>query len=329
MFLFKEVFKETIWGGDRILRMKEQQPTSHSIGESWEISGIPGHETLVSEGPEKGKSLKELAGKYGAELLGRHVMERFGTEFPLLVKFIDAHDDLSIQVHPDDELARARGHAFGKTEMWYVMDVLPNSRLLVGFNRHLTLDEYDQAVNDGSIARLMRTYDVKSGDVFFLPPGRVHAIGSGVLLAEIQQSSDITYRIFDYGRTDKEGKARELHTELAKPAIDFDCADNDRTRYSTLPDGTAQLAKCNYFKTKLLTVENTMEIPIAIHDSFSIILCMEGEVDIEQHDGILPSTATLRKGHSLLLPANATSAEITPHCNSKLLQTWIPSFKGQ
>ena len=327
MFLFKEVYKETIWGGDRILRMKDQPPTTHSIGESWEISGIPGHETLVIEGPEKGKSLKELAGKYGSDLLGRHVIERFGTEFPLLVKFIDAHDDLSIQVHPNDELARARGHAFGKTEMWYVMDVLPNSRLLVGFNRQLTPEEYDKAVSDGSIARLMQTFDVKSGDVFFLPPGRVHAIGSGVLLAEIQQSSDITYRIFDYGRTDSKGTPRELHTELAKPAIDFDSKDNGQTHYSTLPDGTAQLARCDYFKTKLLTVDSTIEIPIAIHDSFSILLCMEGAVDIVQHDGILPSAASLRKGHSLLLPANATSALITPHCNSKLLQTWIPSFK--
>ena len=318
------MYKETIWGGDLIASMKGSSPTLHHIGESWELSGVPGHETLVSEGPDKGKSLSELAAEYGSSLLGRHVYGRFGTEFPLLVKFIDAHADLSIQVHPDDRHAQSRHGCNGKTEMWYVMDSSAEGRLLVGFDHTMSAEEYDASVAHGDIASKVRSHNVKSGDVFFLPPGRIHAACAGVLLAEIQQSSDITYRIYDYGRKDQDGNPRELHHKEAREVLDFTSLRDYRTHYTPQANKPSRLATCQYFSTELLELNHPTELDVAPLDSFCILTCVDGEAEVAQRDGLHPQTTRLKKGHTLLLPANATTVVLTPLLSSKLLQVWVP-----
>ena len=324
MFRFKEVFKDTIWGGERILKMKDKPADRNTIGESWEISSLCGYETVVSEGPDQGKTLEQLSRQYKVDFLGKHVYERFGNNFPLLVKFIDANRDLSIQVHPDDKLAKERHGCNGKSELWYVMDSTDEGRLLVGFDHDMNIQDYENAVEHGDIAEKVRSHKVKKGDVFFLPSGRIHAACAGVLLAEIQQSSDITYRIYDYGRKDKHGNPRELHTEQAKAAIDFKSQSDYRTHYEVQSNDGVEIVKCDYFATKLVTADNEMEIPISTLDSFCIIICVEGKVDITQQNGISPGKETLRTGQTILLPASATSALIKPHFASKLLQVWIP-----
>lgn len=324
MFLFEEIFKDTIWGGDRIARLKGITLSRQDIGESWEISGLPGHETLVRCGPDKGKSLKDLAAEYGEDLLGSHVFERYGTDFPILVKFIDAHADLSIQVHPDDKLAQARHGCNGKTEMWYVVDAVDEGRLMVGFDHTMSATEYDKSLEKGDIADKIRSHQAKKGDVFFLPSGRIHAACTGVLLAEIQQSSDITYRIYDYGRKDNEGKLRELHTNEAREALDFTSHDDYRTHYTSNDEQPTTLAECEYFKTELLNIRHKTRLTLPSPDSFSIIICMEGEVKVSQKDGLSPGTALLKAGHTMLLPANATSVCLTPSTPSKLLQVAVP-----
>lgn len=324
MFLFEEIFKETIWGGDRILQMKELAAESHDVGESWEISALDGDLTRVLEGEDKGKSLNELSEKYGATLLGRHVYDRYGTRFPLLVKFIDAHHDLSIQVHPNDRLAMARHGCNGKTEMWYVMESGPLGKLLVGFDKDITPDEYESAVARGEIASKMRSHSVKSGDVFFLPSGRIHAICSGVLLAEIQQSSDITYRIFDYNRKDINGNPRELHTDLAKDALDYQSQADYQTHYTAQPNQAVELVACPYFTTELISIDHDLNLETGKNDSFSILLCVEGEVEVTQTDGINPGWTVLTQGHTILVAASASSVCLKPAIASKLLRVWVP-----
>lgn len=324
MFIFKEVFKETIWGGDRIAAMKEKFHLCHDVGESWELSGIEGHETLVVEGRDKGKSLKELSEEYGRLFLGNHVYDRYGTDFPLLIKFIDAHEDLSIQVHPDDVVAKRRHGCNGKAEMWYVVDATPEARLLVGFDHDMTSNEYDEAVCNGEIADNIRSHSVKKGDVFFLPPGRVHAACKGVLLAEIQQSSDITYRIYDYGRSDKDGKTRDLHTKEAREVLDFTSHNDYRTHYKYKVNESTGLVSCEYFTTDLLTVDRSVHLDVSAYDSFCIFICVEGEVAICQSEGVNPGKETLKKGHTVLLPADAGKVTITPSTSAKLLLVRVP-----
>ena len=324
MFLFEEIYKRTIWGGNLIAKLKEKVLPTNDVGESWELSGLEGHETLVCEGPDKGKNLREISEKYGEALLGHHVFERFGTEFPLLVKFIDAHKNLSIQVHPDDKMAQRLYGRNGKTELWYVVDAKTDGRLLVGFDHDMTAEDYDESMANGQIAGKVRSHNVKSGDVFFLPPGRVHAACAGVLLAEIQQSSDITYRIYDYGRKDNDGKERELHTSLAKEALNFKSNDDYRTHYSFYENKSARLAECEYFATNLLIIDQPHQIFTSIHDSFNILICVDGEITVVQTDGIHPGESILKKGHTVLVPASATSVRLIPTKTSKLLQVWVP-----
>ncbi len=324
MFLFEEVFKETIWGGDRISNLKGRFLPSSDIGESWELSSLDGHETLVSEGPAKGKSLRELSATYGASLLGIHVYNRYGTDFPLLIKFIDAHADLSIQVHPDDEMARRLHGCNGKTEMWYVVDATPEGRLLVGFDHAMTADTFSSALSGGHLASTLRSHHVKRGDVFFLPPGRVHAACTGVLLAEIQQSSDITYRLYDYGRKDRDGKERELHIPQALEALDFSSQDDYQTHYDIQANTPTNLVSCDYFSTSLLQCDTPMHIDISQLDSFCILICVEGELKVTQSGGLFPGESVLKEGHTILIPASSTSVELEPLTASKLLQVWVP-----
>ena len=218
---FAPYLKSVIWGGERIAPYKGILTDQSSIGESWELSAVPGHVSVVDRGPFAGKSLTDLIAGYKEDLVGREIYRRFGTAFPLLIKFIDARADLSVQVHPDDELAARRHHCPGKTEMWHVIETAPDAKIYVGLKDRLTPDDYERRVADNTIMDVIDAYASRPGDTFFLPAGRIHAIGAGNLLAEIQETSDITYRIYDYDRRDKDGKPRELHTAEARDAIDY------------------------------------------------------------------------------------------------------------
>ncbi len=320
LYRFDPILKSTLWGGSRIAAYKGLESDRNDIGESWELSGVAGSESVVSDGPCAGLTLSELIERRGEGLVGRRVYERFGTEFPLLVKFIDARRDLSIQVHPNDELARRRHNARGKTEMWYVIDADEGARLYSGFDRPVTPDQYERSVADESIASLLRSHEVHRGDLFFLPAGRVHSIGAGVFVAEIQQTSDITYRIYDFGRLGADGKPRELHTELAREAIDYTVLPDYRTRYTPTADGVTTLIDCPCFTTSLCTAERPMRRDIGAYDSFVVLVCLDGAGGISADGG---TPYPLRAGQTLLVPAEAKGLYIEPDPHIRLLTARI------
>lgn len=317
---FNDIFKSVIWGGDKIGRFKGITLTQESVGESWEISDVKGNVSVVKNGADAGLSLDDLIRRDGAQLLGQHVEQRFGTTFPLLIKFIDARDNLSIQVHPDDTLAQARHNSRGKTEMWYVIDAEPGAGLYSGFSRQITPDEYVRRVADDTITDVLAFHPVKKGDVFFLPAGRIHAIGKGIFIAEIQQTSDITYRIYDYNRKGADGKPRQLHTDLAKDAIDYKLYDDLKTTYTPALNQAVELVSCPYFTTSVLRIENSVTRPVAAHDSFSVYICMEGAATLTDSNG---NTLELHRGETCLIPAATTEVTLTPHDSALLLESYI------
>lgn len=319
-YLFQPILKEIIWGGTDIRPFKGMTPTQEKIGESWELSHVDGDFSVVAYGADKGKMIDELIREYGESLLGSEVMKRFGTRFPLLIKFIDARDDLSIQVHPDDALAEKRHHSFGKTEMWYVIKATPDAALYCGFSQPIDADEYVRRVEDNSIMEVLKRYDVTAGDVFFLPAGRVHAIGAGCFIAEIQQTSNITYRIYDYNRKGADGKGRELHTELAKDAIDYTFQSDYRTHYTPQPGAAVELVQCPYFTTRLLETETPMMRDYATLDSFVVYICMAGSVELRDDNG---NELTVSQGQTVLFPATTQSVTLKPAPQAKLLETYI------
>ncbi len=275
--------------------------TEESIGESWEISAVEGFETRVAEGPEKGMTLRQLIDLHRGDLVGKKVFERFGNEFPLLIKYIDAARPLSVQVHPGDELARKRHNSFGKNEMWYVMEADEDAELIIGFKRKLDESEYEGLLARNEIMKVMNAQKVRPGDTFYIPTGRVHAIGAGVLLAEIQQTSDVTYRIYDYDRVDaKTGKKRELHTEEAKSAIDYSVRDTYDTIYEENINRPNVLVHSPYFKTDLLIVEGEMKLDYSGQDSFVIYMCVEGSATLQVEGAEYP----IALGETLLIPAS-------------------------
>ena len=309
-----------LWGGDKIIPYKGIESEKKSVGESWEISGVKDNESVVAEGPDAGMKLPELIARDKAALLGVSNYERFGKEFPLLIKFIDARQDLSIQVHPNDKLAWERHQSKGKTEMWYVVDADPGSRLRSGFAKQVTPDEYEESISNNTITDLLQEYDINAGDLFFLPAGRIHSIGAGAFIAEIQQTSNITYRIYDFNRCDDNGNPRELHTELSKGAIDYTLLPDYRTYYDAQPDKETQLVSCRYFTTSLnkLTKETVMEL--AELDSFVVLICTKGNGTITDNNG---NTITVRQGESILVPATTTELKITPESELEILKSWI------
>ena len=319
-YLFQPILKEIIWGGTDIRPFKGMTPTQEKIGESWELSHVDGDFSVVTYGADKGKTIDELIREYGESLLGTGVMKRFGTRFPLLIKFIDARDDLSIQVHPDDVLAEKRHHSFGKTEMWYVIKATSDAALYCGFSQPIDADEYVRRVEDNSIMEVLKRYDVTAGDVFFLPAGRVHAIGAGCFIAEIQQTSNITYRIYDYNRKGADGKGRELHTELAKDAIDYTFQSDYRTHYTPQPGAAVELVQCPYFTTRLLETETPMMRDYATLDSFVVYICMAGSVELRDDNG---NELTVSQGQTVLFPATTQSVTLKPAPQAKLLETYI------
>lgn len=319
-FKFEPILKPVIWGGSDICRFKKIEPIQEGIGESWEISDVHGSASRISNGNLAGTSLDELLSRYGEELVGKKVYQKFRNTFPLLIKFIDARDDLSIQVHPNDTLAKERHNSFGKTEMWYVIHAAPGAYLYSGFKESITPEEYPETVKNNTFTDKLMKYDVKAGDVFYLPAGRVHAIGAGCFIAEIQQTSDITYRIYDYNRKDAAGNSRELHTELAKDAIDFKVYDSYKTAYEENINHPVKLVTSPYFTTHLLEMDHQMERNYSGIDSFVIYICMAGHCTVKDDKG---NSDTLREGESMLIPADTNSMTIVPDEFTKLLETCV------
>lgn len=317
---FKPILKKIIWGGSDISPFKGITPVQEGIGESWELSDVEGNVSVVANGPMEDKSLDQLIHTYGDALVGKKVLEQFGTTFPLLIKFIDARDNLSIQVHPDDELAKKRHNSFGKTEMWYVIKAAPDAALYSGFSQQIDANEYVKRVENNTIMEVLQRYDVKAGDVFFLPAGRVHAIGAGCFIAEIQQTSNITYRIYDYNRKDANGNGRELHTELAKDAIDYTLLPDYRTHYKEEKDKPVELVSCKYFTTNLLELDKPLSRDFTSLDSFVVYICMEGSFRLEDNKG---NELEVHQGQTVLVPADTTSVALTPTPSTKLMETYI------
>lgn len=317
---FKPILKSVIWGGSQICPFKGITPTEEGVGESWELSHVDDNFSVVAEGELANKSLDELIKEYGKELVGGKVMERFGSRFPLLIKFIDARDNLSIQVHPDDELAKVRHNSFGKTEMWYVIKADKGASLYSGFSQQIDKEEYVKLVGNNTIMDVLKKYDVSEGDVFFLPAGRVHAIGAGCFIAEIQQTSNITYRIYDYNRKDKNGNTRELHTELAKDAIDYTLYPDYRTHYKAHTNATVNLADCKYFTTNLIELDTVMVRDFEELDSFVVYICMEGSATLRDSNGY---EIRIHQGQTALIPANNKTVAIIPAPKAKFLEAYI------
>jgi mannose-6-phosphate isomerase len=318
---FKPIFKEKIWGGQKI-RTVLGKDFGHldNCGESWEISGVEGNISLVTQGPLRGLGLTDLINKYKDQLVGQSVFERFGNEFPLLIKFIDANEDLSIQVHPDDELALTLHNSFGKTEMWYVLHADAGAELISGFNQPLNKETYLDYLESGRLMEILNSETVKNDDVFFLPAGRIHTIGKGLLIAEIQQTSDVTYRIHDFDRVDKEGNKRELHNDLAKDALDYNFYEDYKTTYASNENETNTVVHCPYFHTNLLHCTEERDRDYSQIDSFLVIIGLEGELTIAFEN----TDVSLTKGETVLIPACINKISLVPDGDFKILEVHVP-----
>lgn len=319
---FEPIFKPKIWGGDKIRTVLGKDFGSASnCGESWEISGVKGDFTRVNAGPLAGKSLHELFEQYGSSLVGNRVFRDSPHEFPLLIKFLDAREDLSIQVHPNDEQAMRMHGCKGKTEMWYVLDADEGATLISGFNRDTTREAYLKALADGELMSLLNREQVEAGDVFFLPSGRIHTIGAGLLIAEIQQTSDITYRIYDFDRTDDQGNKRELHNDKAVEVLDFINRAPYKTAYTDDVNKVVQLVKAQYFETNKITFDMKVTRNFKDLDSFVIYICTGGACTLEAAG----NEVFLALGDTVLVPAEAVATiQLSPEPACQLLETYVP-----
>ena len=314
---FEPILKDKIWGGNKLKTLLNKDSDLLNIGESWEISDVEGDTSVVSNGRLKGKSLKQLLETFKDDIIGEKNYKVFGDTFPLLIKFIDAKEDLSIQLHPNDELAAKRHNSFGKTEMWYVMQADENSNLIVGFNQDVTPDTYLKHLEEKTLTKILNFDKVKEGDTYFIEVGRVHAIGAGVMLAEIQQTSDITYRVYDWDRVDNQGNERELHNDLALDAINFNMKNDFRASYSETENHPNKMVSCTYFTTHYFHINTTLEKENT-QDSFLIYICVDGEAEISANS----VSERIAKGETILLPAAIKSYQIKAE-NAKLLEVYV------
>jgi len=317
---FEPILKEKIWGGEKLAKLLNKKPDKTNIGESWEISGVYRNVSIVANGALKGEPLENLIVIYRDALVGKKVFKEFSYEFPLLIKFIDAKEALSIQLHPSDEIAKERHNSFGKTEMWYVMQADKDSNLIVGFKNDTSTDQYLEHLHNKSLLEILNVDVVDEGDVYFIPTGRVHAIGAGVLLAEIQQTSDITYRIYDWDRKDDRGHHRELHTTNALTAIDYKAQKSYKTDYKNKLNKASNIVDCQYFTTNLISVDKKIKIDHSDKDSFVIYMCVDGKVEFHYDKDKIE---TLAKGETLLIPAILKKFNISSESTSKLLEVYI------
>jgi len=317
---FHAYFKEKLWGGQKIKEVLGKDfGNLRNCGETWEISGVDGHISIVKEGVLEGRKLTDLMSEFKGELLGNRVYETFGDRFPLLVKFIDANDDLSIQVHPDDNLAKERHNSFGKTEMWYIMQADSGASLISGFNREVSQEIYEDHFNSGRLTDILNREQAEAGDVFFLPAGRVHTIGKGLLLAEIQQTSDITYRIYDFDRVGVDGKKRELHVEQALAAIDYKYYDDIKTQYQAEKNKPVELATCPYFTTSRMNLTQAAVRKYNQLDSFVIYVVASGKARLSYGHGEMD----IEMGDAVLVPASISEVNITPIGEIDMLESWV------
>lgn len=317
---FQPIFQYRMWGGNKLQTVLKKDYNAENIGESWEISDVKNAETKVINGALKGYSLKQLITEFGADFLGEHVFDSFGEDFPLLIKYIDAETPLSIQVHPHDDLAKERHNSFGKNEMWYIMDADDNAEIIVGFNETTDKSTYNDALENDNLLNLLNKEQTQAGDTFYIPTGRVHAIGAGVLLAEIQQTSDVTYRIYDYNRVDKStGKKRDLHTELALDVIDFKAHDSYKTSYDRKINQPNTLVHSPYFKTNFLCIDGGIERNYSSLDSFVILMCANGHAEITHED----KKYQLPKGSTLLIPAAIKNISIHTEETAEVLEIYL------
>lgn len=317
MIKFEPLLKQTLWGGSKIIPFKHLDAQLDIVGESWEISGVKDNETIVANGPFKGMSLNQLVREQKELLVGKENYQRFGDEFPLLIKFIDACQDLSIQVHPTDETAHRQGKSRGKTEMWYVLESTPGAQLYNGLKQQITPEQYKEMVENDTITDALARYEVSEGDVFFIPAGRIHAIGAGCFVAEIQQTSDVTYRIYDFKRKDKNGNYRELHTQLASESIDYTVQDNYRVDYECLKNEGVQVATCPYFTTAVYDLMEPMILDYSDLDSFVILIGVKGAGRLICEGEEMP----FQMGDTVLLPA--TTKEVKVEGEVKFLETYV------
>ena len=315
---FEPLLKQTIWGGDKIIPFKHLDETIGQVGESWEVSGVKDNETIVSNGEYKGRKLNNVLAELKDKLVGKDNYERYGDLFPLLIKVIDARQQLSIQVHPTDELAQKRGFPRGKTEMWYVMKSDKNASLRSGLKKQITPEEYKQMVENDTIADALAEYPVKDGDVFYLPAGRIHSIGAGCFLAEIQETSDVTYRIYDFKRKDKNGNYRQLHTEEAAECIDYTVLDGYRTAYTPVKNQGVEIVSCPHFTTSVYDIDEPMELDYSELDSFVILIAMEGGGTVQVDGG---ETTSFEAGETILIPA--TACDVMVKGTVKFLETYV------
>lgn len=315
---FRPILKERLWGGTKLKEVFGKPIESDITGESWELSTVKGDISVVANGSLEGKSLQDLIDSNAEELLGKSVVERFGKEFPILIKFIDAKQDLSIQLHPNDALAKERHDSFGKTEMWYIMDADPKAELIVGFNKDVTKEEYAESIDNDTLLDLLNYEEVKEGDTFFINTGKIHAIGAGVMLAEIQQTSDVTYRVFDFNRKDKEGNLRELHTDLALDAVDYEKKDDFIVSYDKAKNEVNTMVDCPYFKTNFIELTENLDLDTTQRDSFTIFMCVGGKAKISTAVG----EVSIKSGETALLPASTQKISLQS-TGAKLLEVTI------
>jgi mannose-6-phosphate isomerase len=316
---FIPIFKERIWGGNKLKQVLGKDIQTDLIGESWELSDVEGDVSIVQNGELKGQSLREVLKKYKGKLVGQKNYQKFGDSFPLLIKFIDAREDLSIQVHPDDALALKRHQTFGKTEMWYVMQAEKDAKLIVGFEKSVNKETYQKSLENNSLTELLHYEPVHAGDTFFIKTGTIHAIGAGILLAEIQQTSDITYRVYDFNRKDKNGNTRELHTELALDAINYSGNRDFKADYTKVLNQSNEMVACPYFVTRLLPVSGEVNLDLTAQDSFKIYLVVSGEVRFTSES----DTQLLKTGEIILIPANQKSIVLKGE-KADILEVYVP-----
>ena len=320
--LFESNLHETVWGGDKLTTWKHLPKQTAPVGESWEVSAVPSSVNIISNGIYKGKDLISLIDSYPNEILGKHVAEHYAGKMPLLVKFIDARHDLSIQVHPNDEMAQRVHGKFGKSEMWYVLHADPGASLYVGFKQEIDRNEYKKRIAEGTITDVLARHEVHAGDVFYLPAGRVHAICGGILLAEVQQSSDLTYRIYDYNRPGIDGKPRELHTELAAEALNYHVEKDYRTHYSDQKECDCTVLSTEYFSVHIIDTTAPFHRNLMEHDSFVIVMCLEGNCKIHVHS--TGDEIELHEGFSCMIPAEIADYDLIPvNGHTKILDTYI------
>lgn len=317
---FKPIVKDKIWGGDKLEKLFGKNPEGlPNIGESWELSGYPTDISVVNNGYLVGKTLQELLDTYKEQFVGKRVYERYGNSFPLLFKLIHAEDDLSIQVHPNDETAQKKHGTLGKTEMWFVLDADEGAELIIGFKKDSSKKQYAKALEEGKVEEILQRVPVKPGDCFFIPAGLVHAIGRGTVLAEIQESSDATYRIYDYNRKDDKGNERELHTDLALEVIDFKASKKPKVDYVPKLNEAVQLVKCEYFTTELIEFDKKITLPYNLTETFVVYMCIEGSFEISGGT----ATVKVEKGETVMLPAGMKYPTLIPDGRAKVLEVFV------